>query len=147
MEARFTVISGPFRGQTFEIPRGKFIIGRESDCQLFLDSNFVSRHHCVLLMDDYTLRIRDLGSKNGTYVNRDLAPTGERILAQGDTIRVADLVIRIEISPVPSSSQVALHGTDVIDRDTTQLDERPREDPKASLPSSAEVSPRNLLEP
>jgi pSer/pThr/pTyr-binding forkhead associated (FHA) protein len=98
MEARITVISGPFRGQTFQIPRGKFIIGRESDCQLFLDSNFISRHHCVLLMDDYTLRIRDLGSKNGTYVNRDLAPTGERILVHGDTIRVADLLFRVEIT-------------------------------------------------
>jgi pSer/pThr/pTyr-binding forkhead associated (FHA) protein len=146
MEARFTVISGPFRGQTFEIPRGKFIIGREPDCQLSLDSSFVSRHHCVLLMDDYTVRIRDLGSKNGTYVNRDLAPTGERILAHGDTIRVADLVFRVEVTPVGDSSQAAVHGTDVVDRDTTQVDDRPREDPKADRPSSAEVSQRNLLE-
>jgi pSer/pThr/pTyr-binding forkhead associated (FHA) protein len=59
MEAHFTVLSGPFRGQTFPIPRGKFILGREHDCHLVLDTNSVSRHHCVLLMDDYALRIRD----------------------------------------------------------------------------------------
>ena len=77
MEARFSVISGPFRGQAFQIAPGKFIIGREQDCQLLLDSNLVSRHHCVLLMDDYTLRIRDLASKNGTFVNRDQSRVGE----------------------------------------------------------------------
>jgi len=111
MEARITVISGPFRGQTFQIPRGKFIIGRESDCQLFLDSNFISRHHCVLLMDDYTLRIRDLGSKNGTYVNRDLAPTGERILVHGDTIRVADLLFRVEITSAGADPRMVVVPT------------------------------------
>jgi pSer/pThr/pTyr-binding forkhead associated (FHA) protein len=140
MEARFTVISGPFRGQTFQIPRGKFIIGREPDCQLFLDSNFVSRHHCVLLMDDYTLRIRDLGSKNGTYVNRDLAPTGVRILAHGDTVRVADLVIRVELEPVGASNPAAASlEADVVERDTTQVDNRCLQQPKADETSSAEV--------
>jgi len=88
MEAHFTVISGPFRGQTFQIPRGKFILGREHDCNLVLDTNSVSRHHCVLLMDDYTLRIRDLASKNGTFVNRDLTRIGERVLAHDDRVRL-----------------------------------------------------------
>jgi pSer/pThr/pTyr-binding forkhead associated (FHA) protein len=140
MEARFTVISGPFRGQTFQIPRGKFIIGREQDCQLFLDSSFVSRHHCVLLMDDCTLRIRDLGSKNGTYVNRDLAPTGERVLAHGDSIRVADLVIRIELEAVGASPPAASLETDVVERDTTQFDSRSPEKPTVDQPSAAEVA-------
>ena len=83
MQASFTVISGPFCGQTFQVPRGKFILGRETDCHLVLDSNSVSRHHCVLLLDDYTLRIRDLASKNGTFVNRDQTRVGERICVGG----------------------------------------------------------------
>jgi pSer/pThr/pTyr-binding forkhead associated (FHA) protein len=140
MEARFTVISGPFRGQTFQIPRGKFIIGREHDCHLVLDTNSVSRHHCVLLMDDYTLRIRDLGSKNGTYVNRDLAPTGERILAHGDTVRVADLIIRLELSLVGAPMPAASFETDIVERDTTQLDSRPAAESKADEPSADKVS-------
>jgi pSer/pThr/pTyr-binding forkhead associated (FHA) protein len=140
MEARFTVIAGPFCGQTFPIPRGKFIVGRDADCQLLLDSNFISRHHCVLLMDDDTLRIRDLGSKNGTYVNGDLTPTGERVLVHGDTISVADLVFRIETTPAGAPSQVALHQTDIVDRDTTQLDGRPRAESKVDPPSSAQVA-------
>jgi pSer/pThr/pTyr-binding forkhead associated (FHA) protein len=147
MDARFTVISGPFRGQTFQIPLGKFIIGREQDCQLFLDSNFVSRHHCVLLMDDYTLRIRDLGSKNGTFINRELAATGERILANGDTIRVADLVFRVELEPVAPSQPAASHETDVVERDTTQFDSRHLEKPEADQPLSTDGPETMLGEP
>ena len=111
MEARFTVISGPFRGQTFQVPRGKFILGRETDCHLVLDSNSVSRHHCVLLLDDYTLRIRDLASKNGTFVNRDQTRVGERILVHGDTVRVGDMVIRVELES--GSAAASLETQDV----------------------------------
>src|SRR5271156_7199430 len=107
MAAHFTVLSGPFRGQTFPIPRGKFILGREHDCHLVLDTNSVSRHHCVLLMDDYTLRIRDLASKNGTFVNRDLTRIGERVLAHGDRVRLGDLVIRIDLESVGVSTPAA----------------------------------------
>ena len=114
MEAHFTVLSGPFRGQTFPIPRGKFILGREHDCHLVLDTNSVSRHHCVLLMDDFTLRIRDLASKNGTFINRDLTRVGERILAHGDRVRLGDLVIRVELeSSAASPSAASLETQDV----------------------------------
>jgi pSer/pThr/pTyr-binding forkhead associated (FHA) protein len=66
MNTRIQVVSGPFSGRTFEISRGKLIVGREEDCHLRLESEIVSRHHCAHLRDDYTLRIRDLGSKSGT---------------------------------------------------------------------------------
>ena len=69
MDAKLRVVKGPFSGRTIRVPQGKLLIGREKDCQLRLDSNSVSRHHCVLLLDEYALRIRDLGSKNGTIVN------------------------------------------------------------------------------
>jgi len=137
MEARFTVISGPFRGQTFEIPRGRFIIGREPDSQLSLDSSFVSRHHCVLLMDDYTVRIRDLGSKNGTYVNRDLAPTGERILAHGDTVRVGDMVIRIELESGTASASLE---TQDVGPETIDHPGHSPEKTKVDQPTSAKAS-------
>src|SRR5271168_3043149 len=124
MEAHFTVLSGPFRGQTFPIPRGKFILGREHDCQLVLGTNSVSRHHCVLLMDDYTLRIRDLASKNGTFVNRDLTRIGERVLINGDTIRVGDVVIRVDLHLVGPLTPAASLETKDVEPHTTQLNSR-----------------------
>jgi hypothetical protein len=101
LEASFTVLSGPLSGQTFQIPRGmfdgQFIFGRNHGCDLVLDSQAVSERHCVLLLDGYTLRIRDLASENGTFVNEDQIRIKERFLAHGDTVRIGELVIRVEL--------------------------------------------------
>ena len=137
MQASFTVISGPFRGQTFQVPRGKFILGRETDCHLVLDSNSVSRHHCVLLLDDYTLRIRDLASKNGTFVNRDQTRIGERILVHGDTVRVGDMVIRVELESGTASA--SLETQDVGPETIDHAGHSP-EKTKVDQPTSAEAS-------
>jgi pSer/pThr/pTyr-binding forkhead associated (FHA) protein len=137
MQAFFTVISGPHHGQTFQIPRGKFIIGREADCHLLLDSNSVSRHHCVLLLDEYTLRVRDLASKNGTFVNRDQTRLGERILVHGDTVRVGDMVIRVDLESGSDSSGAASLETKDIEPETQRLDGRPAQEPQANQPFPA----------
>jgi pSer/pThr/pTyr-binding forkhead associated (FHA) protein len=140
MQASFTVISGPYRGQTFQIPQGKFILGRETDCHLVLDSNSVSRHHCVLLLDDYTLRIRDLASKNGTFVNRDQTRVGERILVNGDTVRVADLVIRIELEAGSASTPAASLETQDVGPETIDHAGHSPEKTKVDQPKPAEAS-------
>ena len=101
MDARLRILSGPHAGEIIEIRRGKLLIGREEDCQLRPDSEFVSRHHCVLLLDDYTLRIRDLGSKNGTFVNGRHIGTSETILLHDDMISVGEMIGQIDLSPVP----------------------------------------------
>lgn len=101
MDARLRILSGPHAGEIIEIRRGKLLIGREEDCQLRPDSEFVSRHHCVLLLDDYTLRIRDLGSKNGTFVNGRRIGTSETILLHDDMISVGEMIGQIDLSPVP----------------------------------------------
>jgi pSer/pThr/pTyr-binding forkhead associated (FHA) protein len=145
MQASFTVISGPHRGQTFQIPRGKFILGREADCHLVLDSNSASRHHCVLLLDEYTLRIRDLASKNGTFVNRDQTRTGERILVSGDTVRVADLVIRVELelgtASTPAASLETLDvGPETIDHAGHLPETKVQQPTSAEAPKAAKES-------
>jgi pSer/pThr/pTyr-binding forkhead associated (FHA) protein len=61
---------GGIAGQTFHPPEGTTLIGRSPECQIFLDDVTVSRRHAELNRDGETFRIRDLGSLNGTYVNR-----------------------------------------------------------------------------
>jgi pSer/pThr/pTyr-binding forkhead associated (FHA) protein len=139
MQASFTVISGPYRGQTFQIPRGKFVIGRETDCHLVLDSNCVSRHHCVLLLDEYTLRIRDLGSKNGTFLNRDQTRIEERILVDGDMARVGDMVIRIAFELGTASTPAASLETQDVGPETIDHAGHSPEKTKSDQPTSAEV--------
>jgi pSer/pThr/pTyr-binding forkhead associated (FHA) protein len=43
--------------------------GRHPEAAIFLDDVTVSRHHCMFLIEDGSLEVRDLGSTNGTYVN------------------------------------------------------------------------------
>jgi hypothetical protein len=64
------VRSGGMIGQAFQPVDGRTLIGRSPDCDVFLDDVTVSRQHAELLRDGETFTIRDLGSLNGTYVNR-----------------------------------------------------------------------------
>jgi pSer/pThr/pTyr-binding forkhead associated (FHA) protein len=96
------VIGGKQDGNRIALPP-KFLIGREQDCQLRPNSELVSRHHCMFTLDDYTLRLRDLGSTNGTFVNNEPLD-GQVVLKSGDTVRVGNLefevVIQEENAPV-----------------------------------------------
>ena len=61
---------GGLAGQTFHPAVGPTLIGRGPECDIFLDDVTVSRRHAELQSDGETFTIRDLGSLNGTYVNR-----------------------------------------------------------------------------
>ncbi|MFQ5495599.1 MAG: SpoIIE family protein phosphatase [Phycisphaerae bacterium] len=70
----------------------EFLIGRAETCQLAFDSEMISREHVRIEMDgDGHFRIRDLGSRNKTYVNGELIR--ETLLAPGSVIRVGDRVV------------------------------------------------------
>ncbi len=61
---------GGMAGQSFAPAAGRTLIGRSPECDVFLDDVTVSRRHAELLREGDTFTIRDLGSLNGTYVNR-----------------------------------------------------------------------------
>ena len=61
---------GGMAGQSFQPQEGRTVIGRSPECDLFLDDVTVSRRHAELVHEGETFSIRDLGSLNGTYVNR-----------------------------------------------------------------------------
>jgi pSer/pThr/pTyr-binding forkhead associated (FHA) protein len=67
-----------------EIPLapGRYVIGREPNAAVWIDSTRVSRRHAVITVSGSGAAIEDLGSKNGTFVNgarlRGRAPLGDR---------------------------------------------------------------------
>jgi hypothetical protein len=61
---------GGMAGQSFQPAEGRTVIGRAPECEIFLDDVTVSRRHAELVREAETFSIRDLGSLNGTYVNR-----------------------------------------------------------------------------
>ena len=56
----------------------------------------VSRRHAILLIEDETLKVADLGSANSTYINgQKLIAYQARILRDGDELRLGRLVLRV----------------------------------------------------
>ncbi|SFH52889.1 FHA domain-containing protein [Planctomicrobium piriforme] len=95
-QAELYVASGKQMGAVIPLPDGKFLIGREEDCHLRPNSDLVSRHHCVFTVDDFTVRIRDLGSTNGTLVNGERIRGGV-ILNSGDVVSIGKIEFRVVI--------------------------------------------------
>lgn len=96
IEAELHVIGGKHAGQVIPLNRRKFLIGRESDCQLRPNSELVSRHHCVFGIDEYSVRLRDLGSTNGTTVNGERL-VKETTLVAGDRVVVGNLEFEFRV--------------------------------------------------
>jgi len=61
---------GGIAGQPFQPGEGRTLIGRSPECDIFLDDVTVSRRHAEIVREADEFTIKDLGSLNGTYVNR-----------------------------------------------------------------------------
>ncbi len=85
--AALVIRSGGGRaGETFTIDDEKVSIGRTPDAGVFLDDVTVSRNHALLVRRRDGLYIDDLGSLNGTYVNRRRIESHK--LADGDELQI-----------------------------------------------------------
>jgi pSer/pThr/pTyr-binding forkhead associated (FHA) protein len=86
-------IGGPLNGQEFEIPASGLVVGREGHVRV--PDEFLSRRHFEVGPDpDGTVRVRDLGSRNGTYLNT--LPAQNTKVQSGDEIRAGVNRFRIE---------------------------------------------------
>lgn len=96
MEARLIVLQGLNVGKEIPLPHSQFIIGRNASCHLRPHSGLVSKVHCAIVCQPHRIIVRDLRSRNGTYVN-DEAVHGTRMISNGDVLRVANLQFRFAI--------------------------------------------------
>jgi pSer/pThr/pTyr-binding forkhead associated (FHA) protein len=90
MQVKLRVCKGKSAGKEVKIATPKFLIGRSQECHLRANSDAISRRHCVLIIKDNKVYIRDLKSRNGTYVNGERLQKDSR-LRPGDVIRVGRL--------------------------------------------------------
>jgi pSer/pThr/pTyr-binding forkhead associated (FHA) protein len=73
-------------GETFALDRPQTTIGRSPECDIFLDDVTVSRRHAVVARGDDGFTIEDLGSLNGTFLNRSRIENG--VLENGDELQI-----------------------------------------------------------
>ena len=94
--ASIVFLAGPNQGRRYKLADGEYVIGRRSDCQIFVPDMRVSRQHARIRRENGRFSIEDLGSNNGTYVNgnRILQPSE---LRHEDEITIANNRIRVEM--------------------------------------------------
>jgi serine/threonine-protein kinase len=111
-----TITEGVLKGEEFVFhDSARLVLGRSPNCDIVLPTDLlhrdISRHHCAFEIDPPAIRVRDLDSLNGTYVNGDkigqrpasLAQGGSdheqsvRELRDGDEVRVGDTAIHVRV--------------------------------------------------
>ncbi|MBM6405758.1 FHA domain-containing protein [Phycicoccus sp. CSK15P-2] len=84
--ALLVVLRGPNTGARFLLDDDEVLSGRHPDSDIFLDDVTVSRKHAVFRRSSGSFMVHDVGSLNGTYVNRDLVD--EALLTTGDEVQI-----------------------------------------------------------
>lgn len=111
-----TVTGGQHQGEQFTFDgRTIFCAGRGPHCQVRFcgdpSDQLISRNHCLLDIDPPAIRVQDLGSLNGTYVNGRCIGGGDRTqvsgqgtddaevsLKDGDVLRLGDVVLHVHVT-------------------------------------------------
>jgi pSer/pThr/pTyr-binding forkhead associated (FHA) protein len=92
---RVAVIEGDsHKGKSFDLG-DELVIGRSEKCHLVLDDTYVSQVHARIFAKDDTFMVEDMGSTNGTYLNRRRisAPTE---LQKGDQVKIGKTVLELK---------------------------------------------------
>lgn len=77
---------GPNAGARFLLDQSTTSAGRHPESDIFLDDVTVSRRHAEFRLDDGKYVVVDVGSLNGTYVNRE--PRNSEVLSSGDEVQI-----------------------------------------------------------
>ena len=100
MEANLVLLKKNGSQKTVALPSSVAIVGRRHDCDLRICLPTISRRHCEISQNGAALKIRDLDSAWGTFVN-DRRVNGETPIQAGDYIRIGPLTFVCQIGGQP----------------------------------------------
>ncbi|MGP1272973.1 MAG: FHA domain-containing protein [Phycisphaerales bacterium] len=126
MTASLMIVKSDGTSQEIVLRQERVVVGREKSAPLRVPARSVSRQHCEFVLEGSRLVLRDLGSSNGTFVNRERVSEAE--LHAGDLVSVGPAVFAVRIDGRPED----FDPSDVYARGAVeQADDAP------SVPSSA----------
>jgi pSer/pThr/pTyr-binding forkhead associated (FHA) protein len=100
--AKLVVLSAGMTGRTHELKVDKTTVGRLEDNTFQIPEPSVSSHHCEVLLNGTEVRVRDLNSTNGTYINGEKIT--ESVLKPGQTLRLGQIELRLEAGGAGASA-------------------------------------------
>lgn len=131
MQVRILVARGKAKQQQvkLELP---VIVGRSSDVDLTIDNPAVSRQHCELFEADGRVRVRDLGSTNGTRVGGKKVP--EAVLRPRDRFTIGPFTLVVDYQNARDAATMQMDEDDV-------AGERPAAPSRRQSPAAVEPLP------
>ncbi|MFO0547769.1 MAG: sigma 54-interacting transcriptional regulator [Polyangiaceae bacterium] len=99
------VVDGPDRGQSVRVTGNGLRIGTAEGNDFRLSDPTVSRVHVMIAPDGSTVRVRDQGSTNGTFV--DAIRVRDAYLAPGNLVRIGATTLRVELTSEPVEIELA----------------------------------------
>jgi len=113
--ASLKVLQGGTPGQTFDLGGEQSVVGRSPECDVVLDVAAISRRHAIVIHESgpndtpSNYFVKDLGSRNGTYINdrrvEDRAP-----IHNGDKMLICDMLFQFVNDEEPEPSEIKLAG-------------------------------------
>jgi hypothetical protein len=105
VDAILTIVQADGRTRDIPLKRPRTVVGRKPECNIRVPVSSVSREHCEVLLGETEVKIRDLGSSNGTYINRERVQ--ESALKAGDLVGVGPAVFVVRIDGEPAQIDAA----------------------------------------
>ena len=92
-----------YRGRDLRLAQGNTLLGRSASCQIILDDGLVSRRHAQIVFDGPEVRIEDLESVNGVFVN-GVRIEGKKELKTGDRVLIGKQELSVHLTDAPPMS-------------------------------------------
>ena len=91
-----SVLTGPAKGLVYRLTKPRVILGR-TGADVVLEDAEISRQHCAIEVKGTIIRLKDLDSTNGTFLEDERVRAAE--LQNGAEFRIGSSVIRVSLEP------------------------------------------------
>jgi pSer/pThr/pTyr-binding forkhead associated (FHA) protein len=139
MNANLVLLNKRGSHKTFALPHPVTVLGRRHDCDLRIPLPIVSRRHCQLAVNKESAKLRDLGSRAGTFVNgKRIDPEEDVPVKAGDYITIGPLTFVCQIDGKPA--KIAPPKKEAPQRDASRSGAK-------AVPAAAKAKPQKAAAP
>lgn len=134
--------NGKYKGRKVRLTEPETVVGRGENSKIRIASGEVSREHCLLIARDEGVLVRELGSRNGTFLNGKPID-GEQLLPPGGTLTIGPMTFQLAGDSANAASVAAARKAAL--RRHPQVEQALSDDDIASLLAADDKAPEASL--